>query len=83
MNVVIVESMFGMFIGEDVSSVFSTKLLNPYRIFENEEGVNFISLGAGLAEVDKISIKNVLYKKTAASKTIEEYKAALKKDQEA
>jgi len=81
MNIVLVETSYGLFVGEEVG-MFRTVLSNPYKIYFEENDLRFESLGVGIAEVSEITIprNNIIYKEEVTPEFKESYSQALEKD---
>ena len=80
--IVITETPAGIFIGELKKGLFKDTLLNPYKIYLEEEGASYNWLGYGLsARVYKMDLKEPLYIVEATEEATKDYFESLKKDQ--
>jgi len=81
MKIKLVETRFGLFIGEQKFSITGVKLVNPYRVFINEK-IQIERIGFGLAEVPKIKINSsdIIFNENATLDFKAEYLQAVEKD---
>ena len=82
MKIKLVESKFGLFIGEEKFSVTGVKLMKPYRVSFSDEGLEFKSLGYGLSEIKNIKLRqsDIFTCTLVIPEIAKEYKKAIEKD---
>ncbi len=85
-KIIIVESKFGLFIGQKGFSLcpFTIKLNNPFRVNFGEENITFDDVSWNM--VDKFNLKirksEILYNEDANTDFAKEYETALAKNED-